>query len=145
MNAEALKDFVSKIENHDLQSFENEILQYWSMLQRYEKAQSIFEQFEVEFSAIRQKVEEFYQRLDESFNKKLYIDSVKILAESSEKAHAALGYFLLKEEIKQKVIGYYRMIFYWYGDCEKDNYNAAKKGFIKNIIKPLFKIIEAEI
>ena len=72
------------------------------------------------------------------------IEEVTNSAKTSERAKAALGYFLLKEEVKLKVIGYYRMIYYWYGDCEKDNYNAAKKGFIKHIIKPLSEIFESE-
>ncbi|GEM_PF-3075866 len=145
MNAEAIKDFVSKIENHDLQSFENEIIQYWSLLLRYDKARLVFERFENEFPEMSKKIGEFYRRIDESFNKKVVIDSVKIQAKASERAYVALGYFLLKEEIKQKVIGYYRMIYYWYNDCEKDNYNAAKKGFIKHVIKPLSEIIDSEI
>jgi hypothetical protein len=145
MNAEAIKDFVSKIENHDLQSFENEIIQYWSLLQRYDRAIIVFGRFEIEFPELSKKIEEFYLRIDESFNKKKYIDSVKIQAKTSIRAHAAMGYFLLKEEINQKIPGYYRMIFYWYDDCEKGNYNAAKKGFIKHVIKPLSEIIDSEI
>jgi hypothetical protein len=144
MNAEVINDFVSKIENHDLQSFENEILQFWSLLQRCDNAVKVFAEFENEFSSLSQKIGEFYLRIDESFNKKKFIEEIKESANNFDRAKVALGYFLLKEEVKQDVIGYYRIIFYWFGDCEKDNYNAAKKGFIKHIIKPLIEIIESE-
>jgi hypothetical protein len=144
MNAETINDFIMRIENHDVQSFENEILQFWTMLNKTSRSVEIFKNFETRFSDLSQEVSEFYRRIDESFNKKKYIDTIRTQIQSSEEARTALGYFLLKEEVAQKTIGYYRLIFYWFGDCEPGNYNAAKKGFIKNIIKPLTDAVESE-
>ena len=98
-------------------------------------------QLESDFSGINERVKELYEKIDESFNKKRLINNTLSLVSEKDNSKTALGYFLLREEIEQEVVGFFRIMNYWYPNIETDDKFEAKKNFIQHIIKPITKFV----
>ena len=142
MNLQRIKELISKIEARDLQSFDNDLMQFWHELEKYDKSKSVFEKIEKDFKDINFMVHDFYEKMNRSSNKRKYID--RIINEAAKDFHGkpALGLFLLREEINQEVIGYNRVITYWFTDLSCENKYTAKKLFIEHILKPIIFLFE---
>ncbi len=145
MSLKLIKDFVSRLDTRDLQSFENDLLQFWNLLNKFDNINTVCRNIEKQYGELNNSVIEFYNKLDASVNKKSAEKVIRDIIKKDSDSKIVLGYFLLREEVKQHIIGYQRVIRYWFPEFKhKINYQA-KKSFTKYIVKPFVELIEKQL
>ncbi len=145
MSLEIIKKFVSKINAKDLQSFENDLSQFWNLLNRFDKVINVCKSIENKYNELNQSVVKFYDTINKLPERKPVEDKIREIVVNNPESKTALGYFLLKEEVKQNTVGYQRVIRYWYPEYSHAINYQAKKSFTEYIIKPLVELIESKI
>jgi len=145
MNFEAIVDFVSKMEVRELGSFSNDLLQLEGLLEKNQAASIVCIDIDNEYLEIKNKISNFYNKIEISSNKKIEIETFKKEIIKSKTDEIIMGYYLFKQEINNNIFGYLRVINYWYPEHYCDNNYDAKQKFIRIVIKPFIELINNKI
>ena len=145
MELSKIKDFIYAMQKRDIQDFENDLIQLWDFMKRNTQVNIACKVLESEYREIDDRIKNFYLRLNESFNKKEYIEQTKSLLSEKNNSIVAFGFFLYREELKFNVIGYHRIMMYWFAENGHETVFDSKKAFMNKILLPLSEYFEKNV